>query len=51
MKIKKKKQTKGINMTISEQAHAKIRDDAYKATPRRSLRQQVNFITKLDIDL
>lgn len=46
-----KKQVKGINIAVSPEAHKKMRDDAYKALPRRNLRQQINFINKLSVDL
>lgn len=46
-----KKWQRGINITVSPKAHKKIKGDAKKAVPRRSLRQQVNFINNLAIDL
>lgn len=48
---KNTKWEKGINITVSKKAHRKISDDARKAVPRRSIRQQVNIITNLPIDL
>lgn len=45
-----KKQSKGINITVSAKAHKKMRNDGYKAVPRRNLRQQVNFINDLPIE-
>lgn len=47
----KKKQTKGVNVTISPKAHQKMRSEGDKAIPRRNLRQQVNFINNIEIDL
>lgn len=49
--IKKTKQKKGIQIAISQEAHEKMRNAGYKADPRRNLRQQVNFINKLPLDL
>ena len=49
--MKNRKQIKGINITVSKQAHEKISLEAFKAKPRRSLRQQVNIINNLDKDL
>lgn len=46
-----KKQTKGITVTVSEKAHKKMREEGYKAKPRRNLRQQVNFINNLEVNL
>lgn len=47
----RKKKSRGVNLTLSPEAHQKMLDDAYKAKPRRSLRQQGNIINNLQIDL
>lgn len=50
--IKKvKKVPAGINIRVSQEAHKKMREEGYIATPRRNLRQQINFINKLPIEL
>lgn len=49
--MNKGKQVKGINITVSPKAHKKMREDAYKAIPRRTLRQQVNIINNLPKNL
>lgn len=46
-KIKKK----GITVCISTEAHAKIRDEAYKANPRRNIREHINITNKLEKSL
>lgn len=46
-----KKKIGGINVRVSPEAHRKMRDEGYKAQPRRNLRQQVNFINKLATNL
>lgn len=48
---KKTKKVIGISVTVSPAAHAKMREEAYKAAPRRNLRQQINFINNLKLDL
>lgn len=46
-----KKKIQGINVRVSPEAHKKMREEGYIATPRRNLRQQINFINKLKLDL
>ena len=47
----KKKLEQAINVGVSPKAHQKMRDDAYKAIPRRTLRQHVNIINNLPENL
>lgn len=47
----KKKLERAINVGVSPKAHEKMREDAYKAVPRRTLRQHLNIINKLPEDL
>lgn len=51
MAEKKDKQKRGIAIAVSPEAHEKMRNDGYKASPRRNLRQQINFINKLPINI
>lgn len=44
------KRKRGINATISIKAHQKMWRAAKKAVPRRSLREQVNFINNLPLE-
>lgn len=48
---KKQKIQKGITVMVSPEAHEKMRNEGYKAMPRRNLREQINFINNLNIDL
>lgn len=45
------KKKESINVTISKKAHRKMKKDGLKGGARRNLRQQVNFINNLPIDL
>ncbi len=47
----KSKGKKGINITVSKESHVKMKKDSRKDGARRNLRQQVNFINNLSIDL
>lgn len=50
--IQKPKRLKtGINITVSPAAHKKMKKEGRKGGARRNLRQYVNFINKLAIDL
>lgn len=52
MKKKTVKRIKlGVNVTVSPQAHKKMRDDGLKSKPIQNLRQRVNIINNLDKDL
>lgn len=51
MTQKKKRLKVGINITVSPQAHKKMQDIGYKASPRLSLREHVNIINKLPKEL
>lgn len=46
-----KRKIRGINIQVSPEAHKKMREEGYKANPRRNLRQQINFINKLSVEL
>lgn len=46
-----KKKIGGINVRVSLEAHKKMREEGYKAEPRRNLREQVNFINKLPTNI
>lgn len=45
-----KKLERAINVGASPAAHKKMREDAYKAKPRRTLRQHINIINNLNKD-
>lgn len=47
--MKKNKSKKPINIGASPEAHEKMRQEAFKV--KRTMRQQLNFINNLDINL
>lgn len=49
--MKNKVKKKGINVTVSPEAHKKMFMDGFKSVPRKNLREQVNIINNLDKDL
>ena len=49
--MKKEKKDKGMQIRVSSKAHEKMRTEGYKAIPRRNLREQVNFINNLPLNL
>ena len=49
--MKKKIKKKGVNVTLSPEAHKKMVSEAFKAKPRRTLREQGNIINNLPVNL
>lgn len=49
--IKKKPKERGIPISVSPKAHAKMRQEGYKANPRRNLREQINHLNNLPTTL
>lgn len=47
---RKEKKPRGVNVTVSPQAYEKVCIDAFNAKPRRSLREQVNFINQISLN-
>ncbi len=45
----KKRLNPGVTISVSQRAHRKMRAQADKAMPRRTLRQQINFMNNLPI--
>ena len=44
---KTKPKEKGVQVSVSPKAHAKMRDEGYKAKPKRNLREQINHLNGL----